>query len=168
VIMSTYSAATPRTLSAGKVVFIDAANNIIAGIFWHIPYIIDIFSLKENNHEPYMCSLCVHMCTFKFFASTPFAIYNNVDSPFKNSRVLVILPWLLFDFPALVMLLVGCKWDRSLVYGVDTTPDLYRVFPLALAGAAHVWALAILPFVVYDLGKRFSTSTPAPSEIKQP
>jgi len=152
--MSMYSAAAPRVFSHSKMVIADATQNIVAGIFWHIPFIIDLFSLNEQNHEPYMCSLCVHMSTFKFFASTPFAIYNNIDSPFKNTRALVTLPWVLFDFPALILMLDGCRWDHSLTYGVDRTPNLYRVFAIAVAGAGHVWLCAMLPFMFYDCWNR--------------
>jgi len=150
-IMSVYSSANPRATSLTKVVFIDGLRNIIAGVFSHIPYATDLFRLTQENHGPYLCSLSLHMSTFKCCACVPFAIYNNIDSPFKNSRALVSLPWLLFDFPAVLLLMKGCVWDNSLVYGVDRTPNLNRVVPLAVAGALHVWALGIIPFVSYDI-----------------
>ena len=155
VIVSMYTSTAPRKSSQAKTVFANAFLIIMASVWSHGPYLIDLFRMNEHNHEPYMCSLSLHMSMFKVFAAMPFAIYNNVDSPFKNSRALVVLPWILFDFPALILMLKGCTWDRSLTYGVDPIPNLYRVVPLSLIGAAHVWALAILPFVMYDLWKKF-------------
>ena len=150
-IMTVYRTTSPRSESAAKVVFKNAIGLAMGAVFWHIPYIFDLLRLNEDDHEPFMCSLSLHMSVFKFFASVPFAVYNNIDSPFHNSRALVVLPWLLFDFPAMVMMLRNCPWDNSLIYGVDRTPNTYRVFPLGLAGAAHVWMQAIIPFVAYDL-----------------
>lgn len=152
-IMSSYLTSS-RTLSPTKAVLYDALFNFNAGVFWHIPYLIDVLSFTNENHEPYMCSLSLHMSIFKFFASVPFAIYNNVDSPFRNSRALVVLPWVLFDFPSMILLMVGCAWNNSLVYGIDTTPNLFRVVPIGLAGAAHVWLFAMIPFLGYDLCKK--------------
>jgi len=157
-IMSLYSAVAPHEVSATKIVLLDTIQNLLNGAYYHAPFIGDLLKLDEQSHEVYMCSLCVHMSTFKFFASVPFAIYNNFDSPFKNTRALVVLPWVLFDFPALVLMLKGCSWDSSLIYGVDTTPYVGRVFAFALAGAAHPWFTSIIPFIAYDLWKRLRKS----------
>ena len=140
--------------SPTKILLYDTYRNVQAAAFSHIPYLTDLIRLNGDNHEPYMCSLCLHNSMFKVLASASFAIYNNIDSPFKNSRALVALPWLLFDLPAVGLLMHGCTWDESLTYGVDRTPNLYRVVPISIAGAAYVWLIAMIPFMLYDLLKR--------------
>jgi len=141
-------------LSSWKVVLRDIAFNAESTFFGHLPYVYDLMNLTAENHEPYMCSLSLHMSMFKVFGSSVFAVYNNINSPFKNIRALIILPWLLFDLPAAIMLLNECSWDSSLVYGVDSIPSMQRVFPISVLGAAHIWFLVILPYEWYSRQKK--------------